>query len=426
MTVSYQERQFASVLSQANNDFGIRMFREASKEKTKNLFISPFSIFSAMGMVNSGAEGNTAKQILTSLGLNSQKIREGLECHAKNLKTLDTSSGLVAAAFNSLRNVINDAFTINKYDPKTRNYKMIPSGDQLYVVNHYWGEKTFAFNAKFISDLLKYFGGELTESDFRNNYEAILLEVNKWVESQTNEKIKDLFKKGDFTSDTRLVLVSAIYFKGLWANPFDLNSTKSETFTLTNGTEVKTEFMRLSENQSFQHGHTEDCEIVKLPYSSPTIAMRIILPDQGVSVDDILNSDSLELALTANLRNADGQVIMPKFKVESDLDLGAMLEALGMNDMFNAGKADFSGMIDREKDPLAQLAVSKVVHKSFCEVNEVSTEAAAATGIAMFECTSVRMPEPPFVFVADRPFLFTIEETSTNTVLFLGRYSNPV
>jgi serpin B len=237
--------------------------------------------------------------------------------------------------------------------------------------------------------------------------------INRWVESQTRDKIKELLKPGILDPATVLVLANAIYFKGDWAIPFKPKNTRSLPFHLTSANQVNTPMMHQARLDCRYHRDPE-VEVLELPYKGDRLSMVVLLPRQ---LDGLAG---LEQGLTApklkgwigSLARSDVDVWFPKFKATSAFGLNDKLKALGMVAAF--GAADFTGMFQQ-----GGASISAVVHKAFVEVNEQGTEAAAATGVVM---ESSRPPS----FRADHPFLFLIRDQSTGSVLFLGRIVNPL
>ncbi|CAO2636465.1 Serpin B13 [Lemmus lemmus] len=229
-------------------------------------------------------------------------------------------------------------------------------------------------------------------------------------------KIKDLFPDGSLSSSTVLVLVNAVYFKGQWDHKFD---EKHTTEVLQNTS--KSVQMMIQKNE-FNFNRLEDVQakILEIPYKGKELSMFILLPNETEGLkklEDNLTTDKIiEWTSAQNMNMIEVYLSLPRFRVEEKYDLPAPLEHMGMVDAFTAQKADFSG-ISGSKD----LVVSKVLHKSFVEVNEEGTEAAAATGVEV-SLTSTLITED---FSCDHPFLFFIKQNKTNSILFFGRMSSP-
>ncbi|XP_040209557.1 leukocyte elastase inhibitor-like isoform X2 [Rana temporaria] len=376
-------------LSVANGSFAIDLFRKLNEKDRKcNLFFSPLSISSALAMIHLGAKGNTAAQM--SKVLQFEKAKDVHSC------------------FQSLISEINK-----------------PDTDYLLrTANRLYGEKSFTFLDDFLGSTQKHYHADLQAVDFSGKAEDCRKEINTWVEQKTEGKIQDLLPSGSVDSLTRLVLVNAIYFKGNWANQFDKNCTSEMPFKL-NKNETKPVQM-MYKKAKFPMTYVGDLftKVIELPYVNNQLSMFILLPDD--IQDGTTGLEKLEQELTyekfadminpSNLERTEVELFLPKFKLENFFDLESVLGSLGMTDVFDMGRCDLSGMSgDRD------LVLSKVVHKSFVEVNEEGTEAAAATGaVIMLRCAR-RVPR----FLCDHPFLFFIVHKQSCSVLFFGRFTSP-
>jgi len=249
-------------------------------------------------------------------------------------------------------------------------------------------------------------------------------QVNGYVEENTMHKIKDLLSTSDVGPDTKLILVNAVYFKGEWRKQFDKHDTQDANFHVSPSETVKVPLM-YERDMYVGYGTSAElnCQVVELPYVGDKLSMVIILPDKDKS-----NIHELEKKLTFNhvmnveevfhLREQDVNIWLPRFKLETKFQLNSALATLGMVDIFEPRKADLSG-IDGSKS----LVVSKVLHKTFLDVNEAGTEAAAATAISI--CLMCLKMGPQINFRADHPFIFFLRDKSTKSMLFIGRFAKP-
>ncbi|XP_066233014.1 leukocyte elastase inhibitor isoform X1 [Saccopteryx leptura] len=375
-------------LSTANTRFAVDLFRTLSEnEPTGNIFISPISISSALAMVSLGARGTTAAQM--SKGLYFDTVEE------------------IHSRFQSLNADIN----------KHGNPYILKLANRLY------GEKTYNFLPEFLASTQKMYGAELASVDFQHTSEDARKVINEWVKGQTEGKIPELLAAGVVDNMTKLVLVNAIYFKGNWQEKFSKEATTDAPFRL-NKKDTKTVKM-MYQKKKFPFGYIKDlkCRVLELPYQGKELSMVILLPDD--IEDEATGLKQIEAQLTLeklhewtnpeNLDLIDVNVHLPRFKLEESYNLNSHLARLGIEDLFTS-KADLSGMSGSR-----DLSISKIVHKSFVEVNEEGTEAAAATaGIAVF---CMLMPEENFM--VDHPFIFFIRHNPSNNILFLGRLSSP-
>ncbi|XP_005398986.1 PREDICTED: leukocyte elastase inhibitor [Chinchilla lanigera] len=374
-------------LSTANAAFALDIFVLLCKgNRAGNIFISPYSISSAMGMIFLGSRGDTAAQI--SKGLHFDKVKD------------------VHSSFQSLNAKLNKC----------------GASYTLKLANRLYGEKTYDILPEFLGSTKKMYGAEMVSVDFQNDTENTRKTINKWVKEQTGGKIPELLAPGVLDDTSKLVLVNAIYFKGKWQEKFLKNDTTDVPFRL-NKKDTKTVKM-MFQKAKFPYGYIEDlkCQVLELPYQDAEVSMIILLPDdiedETTGLEEIEKQLTLEKLRewTENLETMEVNVHLPRFKVEESYNLNNNLTNLGVQDLFNSSKADLSG-ISGARD----LSVSKIIHKAFIDVNEEGTEAAAATaGVAVFA-----MLVQEVNFLADHPFLFIIKEKSANTPLFIGRLSSP-
>lgn len=375
-------------LSTANTRFALDLFRTLNENNpTGNIFISPISISSALAMVVMGTRGTTAAQLSKALYFNTVE-----EIHSR---------------FQSLNADINK-----------RGAPYI-----LKLANRLYGEKTYNFLPEFLASTQKMYGAELASVDFQHTSEDARKMINEWVKGQTEGKIPELLVAGVVDNMTKLVLVNAIYFKGNWQEKFMKEATTDAPFRL-NKKDTKIVKM-MYQKKKFPYGYIQDlkCRVLELPYQGEELSMVILLPDDIEDESTGLKKIEKQLTLEKlrewtkpeNLDLIEINVSLPRFKLEESYNLNSHLARLGIEDLFNS-KADLSGMSGAR-----DLFISKVVHKSFVEVNEEGTEAAAATaGIATF---CMLMPEENFV--ADHPFIFFIRHNPSTNILFLGRLSSP-
>lgn len=376
-------------LSSANSLFALELFHTLNESNpTGNIFFSPFSISSALAMVFLGAKGSTAAQLSKTFHFDSVE-----DIHSR---------------FQSLNAEVSKR----------------GASHTLKLANRLYGEKTYNFLPEFLASTQKMYGADLAPVDFQHASEDARKEINQWVKGQTEGKIPELLAAGVVDSMTKLVLVNAIYFKGMWEEKFMKQDTTDTPFRL-NKKDTKTVKM-MYQKKKFLFGYISDlkCKVLDMPYQGGELSMVILLPedieDESTGLKKIEEQITLEkLREWTNrekLENIDVHVKLPRFKIEESYILNSNLGRLGLQDLFTSSKADLSGMSGSR-----DLFISKIVHKAFVEVNEEGTEAAAATaGIATF---CMLMPEEEFT--ADHPFLFFIRHNPTANVLFLGRVCSP-
>ncbi|KFV82936.1 Serpin B6 [Struthio camelus australis] len=376
-------------LNAANTTFALSLLRKlCENNSTQNLFFSPFSISSALSMILLGSKGNTEVQIAKVLSLS---------------KAQDAHNG-----YQSLLSEINSPNT--KYVLRTAN--------RLY------GEKTFEFLSSFTESSEKFYHAGLEQTDFVHSSEDSRKRINDWVEEKTEGKIQNLLAEGIINSMSRLVLVNAIYFKGNWESQFNKEKTVERPFKINKNESKPVQMMFNKDNFNMSYIGDFQTKILELPYVDNELSMIILLPD--AIQDGSTGLESLERELTYEklmewinpemMDYTEVKVSLPRFKLEENYDLKPILSSMGMPDAFDLMKADFSGISSGN-----ELVLSEVVHKSFVEVNEEGTEAAAATaGVMMLRCAMI-VPE----FTADHPFLFFIRHNKTSSILFCGRFCSP-
>jgi len=369
-------------VARGNNGFALDLYARLRGEPG-NLFFSPFSIRTALAMTWAGARGNTAEQMKATL-------------------RFPDDQAALHAAVGALQRELNQP----------------PEKDawELSVANALWGQEGFRFLDDFLGLLKRNYGAGLRQVDFARATEKARETINRWVEKETRDKIKDLIKPGVLAADTRLVLTNAIYFKGTWQHVFKEKRTKNQPFTLQNGNEAPVPMM--TQTERFGYFESPALQALEMAYKGNRLSMIVLLPrkkDELPALEKTLDAKSLR-GWIAGLRSRQVEVSLPKFTTTSAFGLADTLKAMGMTDAFG-GKADFSGMTGKR-----DLFISAVIHKAFVDVNEKGTEAAAATGVVM---ALTAMPERPVIFRADHPFLFLIRDRRSGSILFMGRIMDP-
>jgi serpin B len=377
-----------SELVQGNSAFAMALYQQLARGDG-NLFFSPYSISLALAMTYAGARGDTEAQMAQTLDFTLPQER-------------------LHPAMNSLDQ------TITSYAPQNA---ASDQGFQLNIANSIWGQQGFTFLPAYLDLLAQNYGAGMHLLDFLSAPEPSRKVINDWVTGQTRGKITNLFPQGSINDTTRLVLANAIYFKAAWQNAFDTNSTHNAPFYLTDGTTTSTLMMSTSGETSFPYLQGEGYQAISLGYQDSPVRMIIVMPSAGnfSEFESGLTEAQLE-AILAGLQDRPVTVTMPKFKVESTIDLKNVLTALGMKDAFDEN-ADFSGM-DGKKD----LFISDVLHKAYVNVDERGTEAAAATGVVV---GIMAIPAQPLRMTVDHPFIFFLVDSQTKTILFMGRVMNP-
>ncbi len=361
------------------NSFGLDLYRVLSG-KEGNIFFSPFSISTALAMTYLGADGNTALQMKQVLHFEDEGLHESF-------------SKLIAS--------------LNK---PAEGYK-------LSIANALWVQRNYPLLETFLRDIDSYYRAPVNTVDFVTDLDNSIRKVNDWIEEKTAGKIKNMLTRDDVDSLTRLILTNAIYFKGKWKMPFDEKLTKKDFFYENETTKVEVDMMELTEK--FEYYEDDQVQVLKLPYAGSSLSMLIVLPKVSVKLMELekdLTKEKIEGWLK-NLSETRVQLFLPRFKIQQRLSMKETLMKMGMIDPFT-DRADFSKI-----DGTRKLKIQNVIHQAFVEVNEEGTEAAAATAVIMG--IKMAMPVMPVIFRADRPFMFFIQEETSNTILFMGRLQKP-
>ncbi len=375
------------VLNEGNRQFAFDLFHQLNCQKG-NCFFSPYSISTVFGMASVGARGDTAKEMQKVLYLTPYSYQ-------------------AAGQFAQYLTVHSDAKDASFID----------------LANDIWVQDGLNLLPEFQENLQNQYQTKLHTVNFEKQPLNSIKIINEWVASHTNNKIQQLLSSAEVTDKTRLVLTSAIYMKGNWVHEFDQKGTNKAPFYAIEKHPIQVDMM--NQTAKFLFYSDENFSMVEMPYlnrsrNGPQLSMVILLPNERNGLEN------LEKDFTVNnwhqwigeMKSHRVHLSLPKFKIEDKIDLNQTLIELGMTKVFNS-QADFSG-ITGNKD----LFISKAIHKSFLNVDEKGTEAAAASGISM-NLTSVLIPEPTQEFLVDHPFIFLIMERNTGAILFMGRVIQP-
>jgi serpin B len=365
----------------ANTQFGFKLFGEILKQdQGKNVFVSPSSVAIALAMTYNGASGNTQREMARALQLNGMSLSDLNRANA-DLKAL-----------------------LENPDPKV----------QLAIANSLWARQNVRFKPDFMQRNTQFYGAEVSNLNFSDpNAPAI---INSWVKDNTRgkiDKIVDSIHPNDI-----LFLINAIYFKGDWSQPFDPQKTANKPFYRADGTQKQHPMM--SQIGMFRYLETERFQAISLPYGKERrMSMYILLPKKSYSLASFSKDLTAEnwTQWMSRMRIREGSLQLPRFKQDYKIELKRALSALGMASAFNPSKSDFSGITD------LKVWIDQVKHKTFVEVNEEGTEAAAVTSIGIRTTSAIL--EEPFRMVVDRPFFCAIRDDQTGSVLFMGAINDP-
>jgi len=364
--------------------FGIDFFKRiAAQDTAKNVFVSPTGAFLALTMLIEGAAGETHKQIgktLYLVGVSDDSIRD-------NVKLLQS--------------------------------KLTQSGDayRFDIANALFADRRVAasFKSEYLVRLGLDFDAKIETLDFKDPKSAKV--INAWVEQKTAGKIKDFLTERELAG-TILDLIDAVYFKAAWSRTFDAALTMPRGFLTVSGQTKESPFM--NQSGTYEYLRTEHFQAVRLPYANHQADMIIFLPDETGSLSEFmhhLNQESWTQWAIA-FRRKQGDISLPKWKINYEVNLNDTLKSMGMPFAFDKDKADFSGMLS------VKAWVGAAKQKTFIEVNEKGTEAAAVTGIGMVG-TAMPAHEEKFHFVADHPFAYAITDHKTGVILFMGTVVDP-
>lgn len=399
----------AFAAAESTNAVGLELFRRmGSARPAENFVLSPYSIESALALAYVGAEGETRREM------------------ARVLRLPDDTAPL-QAGFAELRRALDEIAEQSQRLASARTAANRPTDPiQWHAANRLFGQQGYAFREAFLQTMKEGFAAPFQPLDFRLHTEPSRLTINRWVEEQTRQKIRDLIPMGGLTEDTRLVLVNALYLNAPWENPFDKAETTSRPFRTQSSGAVNVPTMQRTGAMGVA---TDDgLTVVTLDYLGGGLQCVIILPGEAESVTDaaarLTPAHFARWSRLSETQRREVRLLLPKFKVEgATVPLGATLRAMGMTTAFDVprGSANFDRIAPRRPDEY--LAISEVFHQTYLALDESGTEAAAATAVVIVVVTSV--PPPPLEVKVDRPFLFAIQHRASGTCLFLGRISDP-
>ncbi|XP_067086786.1 antithrombin-III [Osmerus mordax] len=380
-------------LSKANSLFALSLFKQLAQSKPQdaNIFLSPISISTAFAMTKLGACNDTLKQIMNVFKFDTIKEKTSDQVH----------------------------FFFAKLN--CRLYRKKDKTTELISANRLFGDKFLVFNETYqnISELV--YGAKLMPLNFKEKPELSRKIINEWISNQTENKIKDTLPEGVLDSNTVLVLVNTIYFKGQWKNKFDKENVFKSDFYVSKSKTCHVSMMY--QETKFRYGRfiEDKVQLLELPYYGGDITMVLILPFKEKPLSEVEENLDLKklMGWLQAMKETTVSVQVPRFKIEDSFSLKEKLQAMGLHDLFNSQKASLPGILEDERSPLY---ISDAFHKAFLEVNEEGSEAAAATAVVAIG-RSINFNRE--VFVANRPFILLIRESTINTMVFTGRVADP-
>ncbi|WP_103666332.1 serpin family protein [Pseudanabaena sp. BC1403] len=367
-------------LIEASHRFSFNLFdRIAKKQINKNIFISPLSISLALSMTYNGASGETQSAMSRTLEV----------------------QGIAIGEVNNFNRILQESLLNSD------------NGTEISIANSLWANKDFPLKQSFVDNTKTYYQAKLSNLDFSDVNAATI--INDWVKQKTKGKISKIIEETD--SSTTIILVNAIYFKSGWRKPFNKSNTKPKPFTLDNGTKIQHPAM--SQTEFYPYLDTPEFQAVKLPYRSTRYSMDIFLPKSTSNLtvfQKLLTAKNWQV-WSDKFEKREVFIQLPSFKIEYGIDLINTLQNMGMQIAFRSD-ADFSNL------SAERAFINEVKHKTFVDVNEQGTEAAAVTSVGMTR--GLNSPDSESAqMIIDRPFFFAISDRQTGTILFMGAIKNP-
>ncbi|XP_017768978.1 PREDICTED: serine protease inhibitor 3/4-like isoform X3 [Nicrophorus vespilloides] len=375
--------EYMKTIAKGNNDMSMKLYEEVVKQVKGNVIYSPISVHTILSLLHQGSTGKIANDMQRVLGIPEKSFS--------------------AAGFQELMTSLNGVQNIT-----------------LEMANKVFVMEGCKLNPTFKEVALKSFNAGADEVNFAENQKAAST-INGWVEEKTKDKIKNLIDPNALNSLTRMVLVNAIYFKGDWAKKFNKNNTTKQKFYTSTTDSVEVDMMHMKDKFFYGEKADLDAKVLSIPYLNQDVSLVVVLPNDVDGIEELekklINYDMSNL--TKDNYKMEVELSLPKFKIETTIDLNQPLKNIGLDKMF-AVSEDLSGLLSNPNEPLY---VSKVIQKAFIEVNEEGAEAAAATAMMMM-CFSAPMPQPTMEFNADHPFFYGLHHKATEQFLFMGKVSN--
>ncbi len=373
-----------SAVVNANNQFAVTMYQQLngqSKQVDANVFFSPYSLTSAIAMLYAAAEGNTKAQIQKTF-------------YYPSLPILNP----------------NSAALYNQFNKPSPNYK-------LNTINDLWLQQGSTPNQAYIDTVKRYYGGQVNTLDFKNNTETSRQMINEKIAKHTNQMIPELLSKESTQPSTSAILTNAVYFKADWSSRFWVSGDMP--FHYFNGTSSDVDMM--FQNTEFRYSEDEQVQVVELPYKGIELSMLVVLPKskEPLAMQTLIKNLSTTQITdwTKRLKQQDILLNLPKFKIDEGYPMKAVLTDMGMPSAFG-NQAKFNVFADS-----SPIAIDDIHHQAVIDVNEIGTEAAAATGVVAVDISGSM--HPPVAFKADHPFMFMIKDNKTDAILFLGQVNKP-
>jgi serpin B len=369
-----------SILKPANStEFSLKLFQHVAANNSKNVLVSPFSAYEALSMTANGASGSTKAAMAKVLGIASESF-----------ESVNTRNQSVLNALNS-----NDKV-------------------QMEIANAIYADNRTPFKAKFIDLCSKFYQAEAKSENFADP--STVIKVNSWCDKKTHGKIKRILDS--LKPEEKMVLLNSVYFKGAWENAFKVEETQPQDFTLLSDSTKQVPMMHKSFSPGYLRG--DGFQAVSIPYAGKQQVMYVFLPAKGTDIGKFEQKFTLEnwQQWLNGFRPSKVNLAMPKYKVEFSTELKAALSEMGMAEAFGS-HANFSDMTNTP-----ETSISRVLQKTYMDVNEQGTEAAAVTAVVMMT-QAAHIEARPIDFTVDHPFVVALVDKDTSEILFLGSIVEP-
>lgn len=378
--VEYEVTDYEKIVA-PNNELAYKLLDEIQTDDDGNVFFSPTSLFMALAMVYNGADGDT-------------KVEMAKAMQAEGIDAMDLNKA--------------NAALMTKLNKDSEDI-------QLRIANSIWLNEEYNFTKDFTQRTKDYFNAKTQRIDVTSN--ESVKKINGWVKEATNDKI-DKMVESPLDEDLVAMLLNAIYFKGDWKHPFDKRDTEERVFHVNSRYQKVTPFMKLDRKLAYMANN--EFQAVRLPYANGEMSMTVVLPNEHTNLEGFvekLSAENWEMLLQTTFTMMEGKLLLPKFKLDYETGLNEALSALGMKQAFTKD-ADFTKMVED-----GNVLISNVKQKTYLDVNEEGTEAAAVTGTEMGVTSAP--PGDPFYMEVNRPFFLMIKDEETGAVLFVGYVTNP-
>jgi serpin B len=379
-SIDFREDKKAAALISSDNSFALDLFKEVyESEESENYMISPLSVAIALGMTYNGTDGETKTAFEEALRLNGLDRHEINRIHGELIRHL------------------------MKVDPKVT----------MEIANSIWVNHFYTLLQAFADTNRYYYDAEINSLDFANPGSVDV--INNWVSDKTHEKITEVLDQ--IPGGTVMYLINALYFYGTWKYEFDEKDNLPLNFRFEDGSKRQVQAMQMESDLAYNEN--EKFRMAELPYGNDKYSMMIMVPNEGYGIADIKDAMSFEnwMDWMQDLQSTSMKIQLPKFKFEYKTLLNQVLSDMGLGVAFGGG-AEFPLMVEESQD----LYISRVIHKTFVDVNEKGTEAAAVTVVEIRETSAI---DTPMLFTVDKPFLFVIREKTSNAIVFMGKVGNP-